>query len=91
MADNTISVQPPPYQSPMTDKSGAISGPWINWIRQVYLRIGGASAPSPTGIASDIATLQSNVGVLETDIAVLQPEMVAVTNLADALSVGRQL
>jgi hypothetical protein len=91
LSDNSITVPPPPYQSPFVNQTGLISSTWSNWIRQLYLRIGGASSPSTAGIVSDITTLQTQVATLQTEVATLNTEMTTVTNLANGLSVGRQL
>lgn len=91
MSNNSIVVPPPPYQSPFVGASGMLNSAWSYWLRQVYERIGGASSPSNAGFASDIETLQTQVTLLQTEVGTLNTEMTKVTNIANGLSVGRQL
>ena len=91
MSSNSIIVPPPPYQAAMTSGNGILTATWSVWIRQLYERIGGASSPSNAGIVSDITTLQTQVATLQSEVSTLTTEMTTVTNLANGLSVGRQL
>ena len=78
---------PPPYQTPMTDKNGIIQGIWISWIKQLYVRVGQAVAPSN----SVITTSSSSITVIQSNITTLNTNLIAVQAQADGLSVGRQL
>lgn len=91
MANNSVTVPPPPYRSPFVDNQMNITPAWSKWLNQLYVRVGGATAPSPSEVSSDILTLQHNVATLTSEVSALITENTTLTNLANALSVGRQL
>lgn len=91
MANNFITVPPPPYRSPFVDSQMTITPAWSKWLNQLYVRVGGATAPSPSGIASAILTLQSNVAILTTQVTALSVQVSPLTDEVNALRVGRQL
>lgn len=62
MANQPLILPQPPYQVPMTDQNGMISGPWNKWFQQLYLRVGGAAtAPIANFNAQPLVNLISAV------------------------------
>lgn len=72
---------------PFTNQQGLINPTWAKWLGQLYLRIGGASAPSNAGFLSDITTLQTDVADINTNLTTINS---AIT-LLQGLTNGRQL
>ena len=66
-------VPPPPHQSPMVGSSGLLTPVWSTWIRQLYVRIGQASALTNVELAANqidaIATINANITTLQTTVA----------------------
>lgn len=48
--DEDVTLPPPPYTSSFLDQNGSLSISWLTWLRQLYLRVGQAVAPSNTQI-----------------------------------------
>lgn len=97
---SNVILPPAPYLSPMTDGQGVMTPIWAKWINQLYLRAGGASAPSNGTFASQssVTALQTSVTSLETSVTALNTEVstntsniTTLTNEVNGLSVGRQL
>ena len=43
MSDSVI-LNPPPIRTPLLDKNGIVTSPWLQWFRSLYTRVGGAEA-----------------------------------------------
>lgn len=91
MSTLNILVPPPPYSTPLTLQNGLLNPLWGKWINQLYQRVGGASSPNNAGIASAIATLQSNVATLFGDVSTINASISDLEIEFNDLSQGRQL
>lgn len=68
-------LSPAPYQSQIVDKSGMLTIPWVNWIRQLYIQTGAASSTSLTSLINTVAELSAQVTSNTADIGMLQTEV----------------
>lgn len=81
------SLKPPPYQIPLTDRSGLISNIWNQWIRELYVRVGGTIAPSLSEISNERQILENQMADLQAEVTVLRNEV----SQFSGIGIGRQL
>jgi hypothetical protein len=69
-----VTVSPPPYKTPVIDNTGMLSPRWSAWIRELFERIGGISAPSNSELDEvlDLSDVESDIDALEADVALLE-------------------
>lgn len=84
---STTVIQNPPYTVPFVDSKGMLTTAGINFIKQVYIRLGGSLAPTN----SDITTIQNTFTTTNTTLTSLQTDVNILQAEVNGLSVGRQL
>lgn len=47
-------LSPAPIRSPLVDELGIVTVPWLQWLRTLYERVGGANAASNNDLTSDL-------------------------------------
>lgn len=84
---STTVIQHPPYTVPFVDSKGVLTPAGLNFIKQVYIRLGGSLAPTNsdiTAVQNSFTTANTTLTSLQTDVNILQVEI-------NGLDVGRQL
>lgn len=72
MGNQPLAFPQPPYQTPLTDKSGFLTPAWNKWLQQLYLRVGGSTSAPIQNVNSlplvnlVSATAPNTVGILYT-------------------------
>ena len=57
---------PPPMQFPFVDANGNLTLPWLNWMNQLYQRVGGGTADSITDVSSSVKQVSQQIpGIIE--------------------------
>jgi hypothetical protein len=83
-APNTI-LAPPPYQTPISADDGELSGAWLNWMKQLYLRVGAGNSPSNSAIVTSSSTtitgLQASITSINSSIASINSSLTTLNNL----------
>jgi hypothetical protein len=64
-------ISKPPYRNEFVDDRRFLTTPWVNFFRDLFIRIGDISALSNTELAESSASLQTSVSSNTTSIATL--------------------
>lgn len=80
-----VSVPPPPYSSQVVGKNGMLTPAWQMWFQQLYLRIGGLSAPPITNLQGDSLLLSNQY--IPTAQTVLYTSPGALSTIVDQLQI----
>lgn len=74
-----IPLKDPPYNTPMVDEAGRLSGIWIAWFREMFRRLGGNNALSNTELESlqtvDLDDISDDVEQLGDEVTELQDRL----------------
>lgn len=82
-----------PYKVAVVDDDGFLSGPWVGFFKQLFLRVGGSIAPSLSDVASasSVTALQSAVTSIQTSISTIQANIVTIQSQINDIGQGRDL
>jgi hypothetical protein len=71
------SIPPIPVKVPVIGKTGLMTQPWLSFFQEMFLRVGGNSAPGTSQVLTLISNLQEEIDAVEVEADGLGQEPVA--------------